>query len=167
MTSFKRFGSKPVVKYAYIGISADRQRHNLLWLLYKNKYRICPIIIEIIHGALTIYWFYHGLALCADILPLDIARGKIFGIKGQPVVKPVYIQDPMNYFLIIQCIICLLVAFGWNNICNFCMEFEYAGFFLCRHCYPYRILKPKQKWTTLKFLHLNSLGVLENVLRKN
>ena len=32
MTSFKRFGSKPVVKYAYIGISADRQRHNLFWL---------------------------------------------------------------------------------------------------------------------------------------
>ena len=48
MTSFKRFGSKPVVKYAYIGISADRQRHNLLWLF---KYRICPIRIEIIHGA--------------------------------------------------------------------------------------------------------------------
>ena len=45
MTSFKRFGSKPVVKYAYIGISADRQRHNLFWLLYKNKYRICAIRI--------------------------------------------------------------------------------------------------------------------------
>ena len=43
MTSFKRFGSKPVVIYAYIGISADRQRHNLFWQLYKNKYRICPI----------------------------------------------------------------------------------------------------------------------------
>ena len=49
MTSFKRFGSKPVVKYPYIGISADRQRHNLLWLF---KYRICPIRIEIIHGGL-------------------------------------------------------------------------------------------------------------------
>ena len=47
MTSFKRFGFKPVVKYAYIGISADRQRHNLFWLF---KYRICPIRIEIIHG---------------------------------------------------------------------------------------------------------------------
>ena len=53
MTSFKRVGSKPVVKYAYIGgpvvkyayigISADRQRHNLFWLF---KYRICPIRIE-------------------------------------------------------------------------------------------------------------------------
>jgi len=81
MTSFKRFGSKPVVKYSYIGISADRRRHNLLWLF---KYRICPIRIEIIHGGLNIYWFYHGLALYADILPLAIARGKIFGIKGQP-----------------------------------------------------------------------------------
>ena len=99
MTSFKRFGSKPVVKYAYIGISADRQRHNLFWLLYKNKYRICPIRIEIIHGGLNIYWFYHGLALYADILSLALARGKIFGIKGQPVVKSVYIQAPMNYFL--------------------------------------------------------------------
>ena len=57
MTSFKRFGSKPMVKYAYIGISADRQRHNLLWLF---KYRICPIRIEIIHGGLNIYGFYHG-----------------------------------------------------------------------------------------------------------
>ena len=98
MTSFKRFGSKPVVKYAYIGISADRQRHNLLWLF---KYRICPIRIEIIHGGLNIYWFYHGLALYDDILPLAIARGKIFGIKGKPVVKSIYIQAPMNYFLII------------------------------------------------------------------
>ena len=83
MTSFKRFWSKPVVKYAYIGISADRQRHNLLWLLYKNKYRICPIRIEIIHGCLNIYWFYHGLAFYADISPLAIAHGKIFGIKDQ------------------------------------------------------------------------------------
>jgi hypothetical protein len=51
MTSFKRFGSKPVLKYAYIGISADRQRHNLIWLI---KYRICPIRIEIIHRGLNI-----------------------------------------------------------------------------------------------------------------
>ena len=55
LTSFKRFGSKSVVKYAYIGISADRQCHNLFWQLYKNKYRICPIRIEIIHGGLNIY----------------------------------------------------------------------------------------------------------------
>jgi hypothetical protein len=34
-TSFKRFGSKSVVKYAYIGISGDRQCHNLFWQLYK------------------------------------------------------------------------------------------------------------------------------------
>jgi len=95
MTSFKRFGSK-LVKYAYIGISADRQPHNLFWLF---KYRICPIRIEIIHGGLNIYGFYYGLALYADILPLAIARGKIFGIKGQPVVKSVYIQAPINYFL--------------------------------------------------------------------
>jgi len=95
MTSFKRFGSKPVVKYAYIGIS-DRQRHNLFWLF---KYRICPIRIEIIHGELNIYGFYHGLALYADILPLAIARGKIFGIKGKPVVNSIYIQAPMNYSL--------------------------------------------------------------------
>ena len=59
MTSFKRFGFKPVVKSAYIDISADRQRHNLFWLLYKNKYRICLIRIEIIHGCLNIYWFYY------------------------------------------------------------------------------------------------------------
>ena len=97
MTSFKRFWSKPVVKYTYIGISADRQRHNLLWLY---KYRICPIRIKIIHGGLNIYGFYHRFALYADILPLAIARGKIFGIKGQPVVKSVYIQAHMNYFLI-------------------------------------------------------------------
>ena len=51
MTSFKRFGSKPVLKYTYIGISADRQRHNLIWLI---KYRICPIRMEIIHGGLNI-----------------------------------------------------------------------------------------------------------------
>ena len=50
MTSFKHFGSKPVLKYAYIGISAD-QRHNLIWLI---KYRICRIRIEIIHGGLKI-----------------------------------------------------------------------------------------------------------------
>ena len=55
MTSFKRFGSKSVVKYAYIGISADQQCHNLLWQLYKNKYCICPIRIEIIHGGFNIY----------------------------------------------------------------------------------------------------------------
>ena len=48
---------------------------------------------------MNIYGFYHGLALYADILPLAIARGKIFGIKGQPVVKSVYIQAPVNYFL--------------------------------------------------------------------
>ena len=34
MTSFKRFGFKLVVKYAYIGISTDRQRHNLFWLFH-------------------------------------------------------------------------------------------------------------------------------------
>jgi hypothetical protein len=102
MTSFKRFGSKPVVKYAYIGISADRQRHNLLWQSYKNKYCICPIRIEIILGDLNIYWFYHGLAIYADILPLAIAHGKIFGKKGQAMVKSVYIQAPMNYFLILR-----------------------------------------------------------------
>jgi hypothetical protein len=72
-------------------------------VIYKNKYRICPIRIEIIHGGLNIYWFYHGLALYADILPFAIAQGKIFDIKGQPVVKSVYIQAPMNYFLNIQC----------------------------------------------------------------
>ena len=58
-------------------ISADRQRHNLLWLF---KYRICSIRIEIIHGGLNIYGFYHGLALYADMLPRAIARGKIFDI---------------------------------------------------------------------------------------
>ena len=63
------------------------------------KYRMCPIRIKIIHGGLNIYGFYHGLALDVDTLPLAIARGKIFGIKGQPVVKSVYIQAPMNYFL--------------------------------------------------------------------
>ena len=93
MTSFKRFESKPVVKYAYIGISADRQRPNMFWLF---KYRICPIRIEIIHGGLNIYWFYHGLALYADILFLAIARGKIFVIKGQPVVK---YSSPHELFL--------------------------------------------------------------------
>ena len=64
MTSFKRFGSKSVVKYAYIGISTDRQCHNLLWQLYKNKYRICPIRIEIIHGGPMNYFLNiqcHGL----------------------------------------------------------------------------------------------------------
>jgi hypothetical protein len=69
----------------------------LLWLF---KYRICFIRIEIIHGGLNIYGFYHGLALYADILPIAIARGRIFGLKGQPVVKSIYIQAPMKYFLI-------------------------------------------------------------------
>jgi hypothetical protein len=41
-------------------------------------------------------------ALYADILPFAIAQGNIFGLKGQPVVKSVYIQAPMNYFLNIQ-----------------------------------------------------------------
>jgi hypothetical protein len=51
MTSFKRFGSKHVVKYAYIGISADRQCHNSLWLF---KYRIR---IEIkTHELFLKYW---------------------------------------------------------------------------------------------------------------
>jgi len=45
-------------------------------------------------------WILPRLVLYADILPLAIARGKIFGIKGQSVVKSVYIQAPMNYFLI-------------------------------------------------------------------
>jgi len=63
MTSFKRFGSKPVVKYAYIGISADRQRHNLSWLF---KYRICPIRIEIIHGA----WIYMDFTTGWSFMPI-------------------------------------------------------------------------------------------------
>jgi hypothetical protein len=67
----------------------------LFWLF---KYRICPIRIEIIHEGLNIYGFYHRLALYADILPLAIARGKIFGINSQPVVKSLYIQALMNYF---------------------------------------------------------------------
>ena len=87
MTPFIRYRSTPVVKYAYIGISADWQRNYLFWLF---KYRIFPIRIEIIHGGLNIYRFYHGFALYVDILPLAIARGKIFGMKGQPVVKSIY-----------------------------------------------------------------------------
>ena len=90
MTSFNRFGFKPVVKYAYIGISADRQRHNLFWLF---KYRMCPIGLEIINGDLNIYGLYHGLALDADSLPIAIARGKIFGIKGQPVMGPGWLNE--------------------------------------------------------------------------
>ena len=43
--------------------------------------------------------FTTGLVLYADSLPLAIARSKIFGIIGQSVVKLVYIQAPMNYFL--------------------------------------------------------------------
>ena len=38
-------------------------------------------------GALNIYCFYHGLALYVDILPLAIARGKIFGMKGPTIGK--------------------------------------------------------------------------------
>jgi hypothetical protein len=38
--------------------------------------------------------FTNGLALYAEILPLAIARGKIFGIKVQPVEKSVYIFKP-------------------------------------------------------------------------
>ena len=68
----------------------------MLWLF---KYHIFPMRMEIIHGGLNIYGFYHGMALYADILPLAVTRGKIFGIKGQPVVKSLYIQAPMNYFL--------------------------------------------------------------------
>ena len=45
-------------------------------------------------------YIYHGLALRTYMLTLAIARGKIFDIKGQPVVKSIYIQAPMNYFLI-------------------------------------------------------------------
>ena len=39
---------------------------------------------------LNIYWFYHGLALYADILPLAITCGKLFGIKSQPMVRSIY-----------------------------------------------------------------------------
>jgi hypothetical protein len=45
--------------------------------------------IEIIHEGLNIYGFYHRLALYADILPLAIACGKLFGIKSQPVVRSI------------------------------------------------------------------------------
>ena len=43
--------------------------------------------------------FTTGWPFMPNILPLAIARGKIFGIK---VVKSVYIQAPMNYFLNVQ-----------------------------------------------------------------
>ena len=75
-----RWVQKPVVKYAYIGISADRQRHNLFWLF---KFRICPIRIEIIHGGLNIYLPRVG-PLCRYLL-------LAIGIKGQSVVKSIYI----------------------------------------------------------------------------
>ena len=54
-------------------------------------------------GALIYIDFTTGWPFYADILPFAIAQGKIFGIMGQPVVKSVYIQAPMNYFLNIQC----------------------------------------------------------------
>ena len=87
------------------------KRQNMRMLVYQliGNVIICfgccikiNTVIEIIHGGFNIYWFYHGLAFYADILPLAIARGKIFGIKGQPVVKSVYMQAPMNYFLIVS-----------------------------------------------------------------
>ena len=36
------------------------------------------------------------MALYADILPLAIAQGKIFGIKVQPVVKSIYSETYVN-----------------------------------------------------------------------
>ena len=36
-----------------------------------------------------LYCFHHGLSLYAFIVPLATARGKIFGIKCQPVVKTI------------------------------------------------------------------------------
>ena len=57
-----------------------------------KMFRNCPIRIEIITGShIYLYCFYHGLSLYAFILPFATARGKIFGIKCQPVVKTIYI----------------------------------------------------------------------------
>jgi hypothetical protein len=39
--------------------------------------------------AIYLYCFYHGLSLYAFILLLATSRGKIFGIKCQPVVKTI------------------------------------------------------------------------------
>jgi hypothetical protein len=41
---------------------------------------------------------------------------KIFGKKGQAVVKSVYIQAPMNYFLNIQCHGLITVHFHFFNL---------------------------------------------------
>ena len=78
MTSFKRFGSKP-----------------------HGKICVCQLICNVIicFGCYIKTNTVFVLALCVDILTLAITRGKIFGIKGQPVVKSVYIQARMNYFL--------------------------------------------------------------------
>jgi hypothetical protein len=51
-----------------------------------KMFRNCPIRLPV---AIYLYCFYHGLALYAFILPLATARGKIFGIKCQPVVKTI------------------------------------------------------------------------------
>ena len=58
--------------------------------------------------------FYHGLALYDNILPLAIARGKIFGIQSQPVVTSVYIQAPINYFLNIRM---KILTSQWKRYC--------------------------------------------------
>ena len=44
-----------------------------------------------------------------------LARGKIFGIKGQPVVKSVYIQAPMNYFLSKYDVLIVIVSFIYST----------------------------------------------------
>jgi hypothetical protein len=89
--------------------------------VYRAKliYFISFQLYEVLILCDNIYWFYHGLALYADILPFAIAQGKIFGIKGQPVVKSVYIQAPMNYFLNIQCHGLISVGYTFNEE-NYC-----------------------------------------------
>ena len=68
------------------------------------------------------------MALYADILPLAIARGKMFGIKGQPVVKSVYIHAPMRYLILYRIIIiniiskCLNIISKRLNIISKCLN---------------------------------------------
>ena len=87
MTSFKRFGSKHVVKYAYIGISSDRQRHNLFgcsntYLSYQNRNNS---------------WRLGYILILPRVDPLCRYFTPRYCIK--PVVKSIYIQVPMTYFL--------------------------------------------------------------------
>jgi hypothetical protein len=83
------FGKKPNIIVTFQSDQLTEQPKTLddLGCFDLKMFRNCPIRIEIITGSHIFILFLQGLSFYALILPLATARGKIFGIKCQPVVK--------------------------------------------------------------------------------